>query len=148
MHATARSLLFLGLLAGCGSASKPADSADSSCPNNTFENDIEVPQSEVDAVTSPDGTLPLPFCSSVCEPTMGGDLEDCIFVGPAPVETESIGTTSVDPGSTGLGDGTAGGGTAGGGPSDGTATGTTGADGTAIVRCVYVDDCMVQETSG
>lgn len=131
----------------------PADSGDSRCPHDTFENDIEVPQSEVDAVTSPDGTLPLVFCSSVCGPTMGSELEECIVVGPAPVETESVGMTSVDPGSTGLGDGTAGGGTAGGGtagggPSDGTATGTTGADGTAIVRCVYVNDCMVQDTGG
>lgn len=127
----------------------PTDSADSSCPHDTFENDIEVPQSEVDGITFPDGTLPLAFCSSVCGPAMGSTLEDCIVVGPAPVETESIGTTSVDPGSTGTaGGGTAGGGTAGGGPSDGTATGTTGADGTAIVRCVYVNDCMVQDTSG
>lgn len=120
----------------------PADSGDSSCPHDTFENDIEVPQSEVDGITSPDGTLPLAFCSSVCGPAMGSTLEDCIVVGPAPVETESIGTTSVDPG------GTAGGDTAGGAPSDGTATGTTGAEGTAIVRCVYVNDCMVQNTSG
>ena len=74
-----------------------------------------------------------------------------VLVGPAPVETESIGMTSVGPMSTG-GDGTAAdgsaGGTAGSADTGGGSTGSTGADDMTVIRCIYVDSCMPYDTNG
>lgn len=160
------SALFLGLLSGCTSDPGPVrtteeETLDPSCNEQTYEEEYEVPLSDVLEVVLGDGTVPQSDCAAVC-PGVWGEILSCTLLDEVmPPATTSDGATSGASTGPGGDDGTGGGDTTGNG-SDGTggpagSTGedtaasedtgaatmaTTGTEETVTVRCEFVEYCL------
>jgi hypothetical protein len=162
------SALFLGLLSGCTSGPGPTpttegETSEPNCNEQTYEEEYEVPLSDVLEVVLGDGTVPQSDCVAVC-PGVWGEILSCTLLDEVmPPATTTDGSTSGAE-STGPGgdDSTSGGGSTGdgsgstGGPAGSTGAGdtaasedtgaatmaTTSAEETVTVRCEFVEYCL------
>lgn len=167
------SALFLGLLSGCTSGPGPTpttegETSEPNCNEQTYEEDYEVPLSDVLEVALSDGTVLQSDCVAVC-PGVWGEILSCTLLDEVmPPATSTDGATSGAE-STGPGgdETTSGGGTTGdgstddgsastGGPAGSTGAGdtaasedtgsatmaTSGTEETVTVRCEFVEYCL------
>jgi rubrerythrin len=154
--------LFLGLLSGCTSgpgttSTIASDSLDSSCSNTDYQEEYEVPVSQVEPFVDVDGMVLPEHCYMLCTEQSWGDVLGCTLLDPVmPPATSGDGMTSGQAstsaegtGGSSVGDGSTGGdptGTTGGedptGSTGAVTMGSTGMEETVTLRCEFQEYCL------